>query len=218
MLARFPTAETTAKASVEEIRQVRYGKHRWHLPGAVVSNMKALSQDSIAYKKGPGSGFVVESLVKSIKQYQKDIEIIKEQMQQLYQKIKPKDSLLTTISGISKEVAVVLEAYFGDVHRFPNSKKFVAYFGLNPTVNQSGKKTWDAYMEKKGSGVVRHKLYMAILGIIRHQEGPIYAYYQRLVIAGKAKLVAIGAAMRKLLVIMYTMLKNQTPFDPNKHA
>ena len=113
--------------------------------------MKALSQDSIAYKKGPGSGFVVESLVKSIKQYQKHIEIIKEQMQQLYQKINTKDSLLTTISGISKEVAVVLEAYFGDVHRFSNSKKFVAYFGLNPTVNQSGKKTWDAYMEKKES-------------------------------------------------------------------
>ena len=93
LLAHFPTAEAIAKASVEELRQVRYGKHRWHLPGAFVCKMKVLSQDSIAYKKGPGSGFVVESLVKSIKQYQKHIEIIKEQMQQLYQKIKPKESL-----------------------------------------------------------------------------------------------------------------------------
>ena len=51
---------------------------------------------------------------------------------------------------------------------------------------------------------------------IQRKQEPIFEYYQRLVAAGKAKLVAIGAAMRKLLVIMYTMLKNQEKFDPKK--
>ena len=88
---------------------------------------------------------------------------------------------------------------------------------MNPTVNQSGKLTKrKSYLEKKGSGIVRHKLYMATLNMIARKQEPIYSYYQRLVAAGKVKLVAMGAAMRKLLVIMYTMLKNHEKFDPKK--
>ena len=98
---------------------------------------------------------------------------------------------------------------------FPNAKKFVAFFGMNPVVNLSGKITKRcSYLEKKGSGRVRHKLYMAVLHIIRLREGPIYNFYARLVAAGKPKLVALAATMRKLLVIIYAMLKNQQPFDP----
>lgn len=93
----------------------------------------------------------------------------------------------------------------------------VAYFGMNPTIDDSGtSKKRKGHLQKKGSGIVRHKLYMAILSIIKNKNGPIYEYYARLVQAGKPKLVAICAAMRKLLVIIYNMLKNQQQFDPNK--
>ena len=61
---------------------------------------------------------------------------------------------------------------------------------------------------------MRHKIYMAVLQIIRLREGPIYDFYASLVAAGKPKLVALAAAMRKLLVIIYAMLKNQQPFNP----
>ena len=44
----------------------------------------------------------------------------------------------------------------------------------------------------------------------------IYSFYQRKVDEGKPKLVAIGAAMRKLLVILYATLKNNEPFQPKK--
>jgi len=51
-----------------------------------------------------------------------------------------------------------------------------------------------------------------VLGMIRREIDPIYGYYKRLIDAGKPKLVAIGAAMRKLLVIMYYMLSKNEPF------
>ena len=112
---------------------------------------------------------------------------------------------------------MVLEAYIGNVNRFPNAKKIVAYFGMNPTVDDSGtSKKRKGHLQKKGSGIVRHKLYMAILSVIRYKNGPIYEYYARLVKAGKPKLVAMAAAMRKLLVIVYNMLKNQQEFDPKR--
>jgi transposase len=103
------------------------------------------------------------------------------------------------------------------VNRFPDAKKVVAYFGMNPVVNLSGKVTKRASkLEKKGSGLVRHKLYMAVLQIVRLKEGALYKYYARLVASGKPKMVAIVATMRKLVVVIYVMLKNQQPFDPKR--
>ena len=214
LLAHFPTAEKIAKTNSTELCQLTYGIKKWQLPVSFVSKIKQLARDSIAHKKGAFAGLVVQSLVKTIFYFQQEIQHLKEQMNQLYQHLNDNDSLLCSISGIGKETAIVLEAYFGDVNRFSNHKKFVAFFGMNPVVNLSGekKKRQSSYLEKKGSGVVRHKLYMATINMIQRKQEPIYSFYQRLVDKGKPRLVAIGAAMRKLLVIMYAMLKNQKKF------
>ena len=88
---------------------------------------------------------------------------------------------------------------------------------MNPTVCFSGSSIRrSSRLEKKGDGIVRHKLFMATINIVRMKKGPIYKFYQRLVDSGKPKLVAIGAAMRKLLTIIYQMLKNNEKFDPDK--
>ena len=44
----------------------------------------------------------------------------------------------------------------------------------------------------------------------------VAVFYTRLVEAGKAKLAALGACMRKLLMIAYGVLKSRTPFDPQR--
>ena len=217
LLAAHPTAEVMAQTSVEELCGVRYGQHQWHLPLGFVHKVKELAQNSVAHKTGAGAGVVVQCLVRRISQGQQEIEILKEQINKLYRQVNINQSILTTIKGIGKETACVLEAYIGEVGRFAHAKKIVAYFGMNPVINKSGKSRRKSYLQKKGSSIVRHKLYMATIGIIRHKKGPIYDYYARLVDDGKPKLVAIGAAMRKLLVYIYVILKTQTPFDIKKN-
>jgi transposase len=217
LLQSFPTAEAIANAAVDQLATVRYGKNHWSLPIKFIQKMKHLATDSIAYKTGPGAGYVVQSLVRRIIETQQEADRLKQQMVEQYQLVNEHESVLTSIPGISQQMAIVLEAYIGDVYRFPNAKKMVAYFGMNPTIDHSGSsKKRKGHLQKKGSGIVRHKLYMAMLSVIRSNNGPIYDYYARLVQAGKPKLVAIGAAMRKLLVIIYNMLKNQQQFDPKK--
>jgi transposase len=181
--------------------------------------MKALCTNSIAHKKGPGAGVVVQALVKRLAHDQQAIAELKAQLAALYEEVKEQGSVLTTIKGISAETAITLEAYIGDVQRFATAKKIVAFFGMNPTVHLSGTSIRRASrLEKKGSGVVRRKLFMIVLNFIRHRVEPFYSYYQRLVARGKPKLVAMAATMRKLLVISYTLLKTQQPFDPNKKS
>jgi len=218
LLKHYPTAEAIAHASPEELRTLRYGKKCWRLSVPFITKMRALATDSIAYKTGPGAGLVVQALVNQIFHQRQMVTTLKAHTIQLYQGVKEQPSLLATIPGISPETAIALEAYIGDIARFPSAKNLVAYFGMNPTVNLSGIVTKRASsLQKKGCATVRHKLFMAVLSMISNQGEPFYSYYQRLVAAGKPKLVAIVATMRKLLVIIYTMLNNQQPFYPKNN-
>jgi transposase len=212
LLAECPTAELIAKSSFQQLATIRYGNNNWALSAPFIEKVKSLSQQSIAYKTGLGAGYAVQSLVRCMGQFQREIDWLKSQSVELYQTVSDKESLLATIPGISRATAILLEAYIGDVRRFPNVKKLVAYFGMNPTVCTSGKSKRSSYLQKKGNALVRQKLFMAVLCMIRREIDPIHSYYQRLVDAGKPKLVAIGAAMRKLLVIIYYMLSKNEPF------
>jgi transposase len=213
LLEAYPTAEHIAAVSAHKLTAVTYGKNNWTLPMPFINKMKSLAQDSVGYKTGTGAGYVVQSLVRSLSFTREEVEFLEKQSQQLYFSVKEQDSLLATIPGVRLQTAIVLEAYIGDVNRFSNSKQIVAYFGMNPTVNLSGKSKRGSYLQKKGNPVVRHKLFMAVLSMISKKQEPFYSYYTRLVDAGKPKLVAIVATMRKLLTIAFAMLKNQEPFD-----
>jgi len=219
LLARYPTAEAIRQASWEELRSVRYAESHRPLPQSFVTRMKELCEHSIAHKKGLGAGLVVQALLKRLEQDRQTITELKRHLPELYAQVKEHPSVLTSIKGITVETAILLEAYIGDVERFPTAKQMVAFFGMNPTVYLSGQSIRrPAHLEKKGSGRVRHKLYMIVLNLIRHRVEPFYGYYRRLVSRGKPKLVAIAATMRKLLVIIYTLLKTRQPFDPNKKS
>ena len=217
LLAQFPTAQDINKASLTELGEVRFGIRNFRIPTRLVKKVKELCKNSIAYKTGPGSGWVVQSLVRRITQLLQEKELLQKQIADMYNDFKEQQSVLTSIKGISINTAIVLEAYIGDVTRFPNVKKIVAYFGMNPTVCKSGKSLKrSSRLQKKGNGLVRQKLFQAVLCIISKKQGPFYKYYQRLVDSGKPKMVAIGATMRKLLGVAYAMLKNQQKFDPEK--
>jgi transposase len=218
LLKHFPTAEAIAHASFDELRTLRYGKKHWRLSRPFIIKMQTLAQNSVAYKAGPGAGLVVQALVELLGHQREMVAKLKAHTVQLYQRVNERPSLLATIPGISPETAIALEAYIGDVTRFPKAKHLVAYFGMNPTVNLSGIVTKRASsLQKKGCAVVRHKLFMAVLNMISKRVEPFFSYYQRLVAAGKPKLVAIVATMRKLLVIIYALLSTQQLFHARKN-
>jgi transposase len=69
-------------------------------------------------------------------------------------------------------------------------------------------------LSKAGDTRWRARLYMP--AIVASRCNPlVQAHYQRLLAAGKSKMSAIGAAIRKLAHIAFGVLKNQKPFNPN---
>ncbi len=215
VLKLFPSAEAIWKASDKKIKTIRYSDKQWKLSEPFIKQVKKLTSNSIAYKSGPNAGNVVQALIRNIYHFQNEILILKEQVEQLYDLNDSNNAeLLASIKGVTKETAIILDAYFADISRFNNVKEFVAFFGMNPVINQSGKQNNNkSYLERKGSGVVRRILYLATLTLIRHHVEPFDSFYNRLVSAGKPKLVALCATMRKLLVIMYYMITKQEKFN-----
>ena len=127
--------------------------------------------------------------------------------------LKDKAALLDSIPGIGVATIARLLAFVGDVHRFNDAKALVAFVGLNPTVHQSGSSVrGKPRLSKKGNATIRKALYMPAI-VARRYNPIIKDFATRLKKAGKSNMLIIGAVMRKLLHIIYGVLKSGKPFD-----
>lgn len=111
---------------------------------------------------------------------------------------------LQSTPGVGPVTAATLVADLPELGQF-NRQKITALVGLAPFNRDSGKQRGQRRIFG-GRASVRKVLYMATLSAIKCNP-VIQAFYQRLLDKGKAKKVAITACMRKLLVILNTMVK-----------
>jgi transposase len=121
-----------------------------------------------------------------------------------------KDDLLKTVPGVGRIVAATLLAELPELGRL-NRKQIAALVGVAPLNRDSGARigrrvTWG------GRASVRSALYMAVLNSIRYGIG-VAPFYRRLVAAGKAKKLAIVACMRKLLVAVNAMMRDESSWQ-----
>lgn len=99
--------------------------------------------------------------------------------------------------------------------KFTNAEQVAAYLGLVPVEHQSGSSIQrKPRLSKAGDARMRAALYMAAVVGIRYNPD-IRALYLRLTARGKAKMAALGAAMRKLVHICFGVLKHQQVYRPN---
>lgn len=132
--------------------------------------------------------------------------------------LKDQSGLLESIPGIGKATIARLLAFIGDVQRFEHAKALAAFVGLNPTVHQSGSSVrGKPHLSKKGNSVLRRALYMPAI-VARRYNPVIKEFADHLKKAGKPNMVIIGAVMRKLIHIIYGVLKSGRPFDPSLSA
>jgi transposase len=132
--------------------------------------------------------------------------------------LKDQSALLESIPGIGQATIFRVLAFIGDVQRFDHAKTLAAFVGLNPTVHRSGSSVrGKPHLSKKGNSVIRRALYMPAL-VARRYNPVIKEFADRLKKAGKPNMVIIGAVMRKLLHIIYGVLKSGRPFDPSWSA
>jgi transposase len=121
-----------------------------------------------------------------------------------------KDDLLQSVPGIGDVVARTILAELPELGRL-NPKKIAALVGVAPLNRDSG--SWRGKrMISGGRSGVRTALYMAAL-VASRKNKVIAAFYQRLRNAGKPAKVALTACMRKLLIILNAIIRDQKPWQ-----
>ena len=124
-----------------------------------------------------------------------------------------KDALLRSVPGIGETTSKVLIAELpelGDLNR----KEIASLVGVAPINRDSGTMRGRRTIFG-GRAVVRSALYMAVLAAVKHNPD-FKMSYQRMLARGKPKKVALTAAMRKLIVLLNTVVARGTKWQPER--
>jgi transposase len=120
-----------------------------------------------------------------------------------------KEALLRTIPGVGPQISRTLLAELPELGRL-DRRQIAALAGLAPWTRQSGKWKGKSFIGG-GRAPVRTALFMGALVAARHNP-VLRTFNQRLLDAGKPKLLALVATARKLLTILNAMVKTQQPW------
>ncbi|WP_083251570.1 IS110 family RNA-guided transposase [Acidihalobacter yilgarnensis] len=121
--------------------------------------------------------------------------------------------LMQSIPGIGKRSTAQFLAYIGDTRRFKSAKALAAFIGLSPKQKQSGASVRGrTTISRAGHAAARRALYMP--GLVAKRHNPvIIALAKRLESKGLAPKAIIGASMRKLVHLIYGVIKSGRPFQ-----
>lgn len=181
----------------------RFGKEK-------VLEIKDIAKNSFGIKfMKDATSFEIKQLVNQIIFIEGQIDDLQKQIEPLFEKF---NTHLLSIPGIGKTLAPIILAEIGDIEKFSTPNKLVAFAGCDPSENQSGNSaSTNEKTSKRGSPHLRHALHTAALVAVNNYE-PFKKYYDKKKAEGKHHNVALSSISRKLLLIIYSVLKEDREF------
>jgi transposase len=189
---------------------------------ALVRRLEALQamrqQERNRLSSGTRSEQVTDSLQRIINLMDSEIERVQQLIRQHINQnpdLKQQHELLCSIPGIGNTTADTLLAECGNFDNYDSARQLAAQAGLTPRHFQSGTSVrGKPHLAKTGSARLRKALYMPAL-VAKRFNPLVRSFCERLRQHGKHPMAVLGAAMRKLLHIVFGVLRTRKPFDPN---
>jgi transposase len=221
----------TDKADAQLIAEycLRENPAFWRPPPASFKGLQALVrrledlqsnyyQENNRLKSGTTNLVVIADLQDHLHLLNEKIKQIKRAIQEhikTYPELKKRQDLLVTIKGIGRLTAAKILGEVRDVCDFDSARQLAAYAGVTPRNFLSGTSVHKkSRLSKMGNSQLRKALYMP--AIVAQKHNPIIRNFcQRLLLSGLRPMEVIGAAMHKLLHLIYGILKSGKPFNPD---
>lgn len=122
-------------------------------------------------------------------------------------------SVLMTVPGIGFVNGGIILGEIGDIHRFSEPKKLLAFAGLDPSVHQSGNfQAQRTRMSKRGSKVLRYALMNATHNVVKN-NATFKAYYDAKRAEDRSHYNALGHCAGKLVRVIWKMLTDEVEFN-----
>jgi len=238
ILAEFLARDMIPQAYRPTARQrehrtlIRHRQHLKHCTTALKNKIRRILSDYNADRKDLFNGGVWEKALEGVKLSDSDrfvldqlhadwefhegqILVLTKQLKEFAKTAPAREAearaKLATIKGVGVVTIDVVVSELGDVSRFKSSKAVTAYAGLVPAVRQSAGKGKDLKITKEGSPLLRWALVEASWRVIRQSAAWERIYQGIKKRAGGKK--AIVAVARRLLCVMYAMLRDGKNYD-----
>jgi len=167
--------------------------------------------DQCSYSSSYAAEVLEDLRAKLAHQLKESMEYLEElAMKAMGQQVK----IIESIPGIGRDTALKVAIMVGDFQRFSSSRKLVSFCGMSPTVSQSGSSVHsNGVISRMGGHKIRAALYVCTWSAIRFNP-QCKAMWERMTKKGKPGKVVMMAIVNKLIRMMYSMVINNTTYNP----
>ena len=205
LLSKYPSPDKISRAHFKSLLKIK------RLTADKALLIKEVAKQTIGKASSVHSLELIQ-LIGTIRHYDKQIEDVQKDIDKLMVEL---DSPITSITGISNRLGAIILAEIKTIHNFKTPAQLQAFAGLEPAIYQSGQMDSKGKMVKRGSTYLRYALIQAarILSIY----SPHFKAYLRLKISqGKHYNVALSHVAKKLIRVIFHLLKTNQSFDETK--
>jgi transposase len=227
-LARNKTDRIDAALIADFCRAQQADLPLWTPPDPAQRHLQALvrrledlvtmrQQEANRLQAGELSADLQHSICSHIAFLDDQIEALKREIQnhiEQHPELKRQSDLMASITGIGLLTAAKLLAEIRNIQDFDSPQQLVAFAGLNPRQRRSGSSVHGhSRISKLGSSAIRAALFMPAVSA-KNTNPLLQPFVQRLEQRGHCKMSIVVAVMRKLLHLVFGVLKSGQPFDP----
>ena len=177
--------------------------------------LNAVAGDKVKYIKYQDErDMVTLSIVRDLQHYNKELDKVDEMLEKMYKDL---GCTLTTIPGVNVITAVKILSEIGDIKRFSNANKLAQFAGIAPLHLSSSGKGKDL-ATKQGNRRLQATIYFLAIQMIQisskgtPRHPAFRAYYEKRKAEGKSSQQALICISRRLISIIYGMLKSGTEY------
>lgn len=209
ILYAYPTPRRLARAHVSSIDKLLH-----HNSSVTAAKIIEKAKNSIGQSE-EYLGFELKHTIDMIRFYESQVEIYNKQIEHELSQI-DYGKIITSISGVGIITGAMIISEIGDINNFQTPHQLLAFAGLDPVVNQSGEfESSHNKPSKRGSKYLRWAIHQVSAGIWKWDK-TFKEYYDKKIKEGKHHYVAIGHIDKKLVRVIFSLLKNKKSFIPQK--
>ena len=208
LLLEFPTAKAIANAHLTKLTNLLRDNSKGKYSRDKALQIRTLAAHSIGIVSR-AVGFELQQTIRLILSLGVEIALLDDEIKAIMDEL---DSPILSVPGIGYTLGAIILSEIGNIENFQNPNKLLKFSGLEPSVYESGKfKSDNTPMVKRGSPYLRWALLQAAR-LVAYRDVTFHVYQQKKLAEGKHFLVAQGHLAKKLVRVLFHLLKYNSPF------
>jgi transposase len=214
LIRNYPTPDSIVKLGLESLTMTLKKVSRGQLGQERAKALFKAAQTSVGIKEGRESILIeIDHFISNIEQKDQFINGLEQQMQKYLSQVPYSHSILS-IKGISNVTVAGLIGEVGDFKKFNTISEITKLAGLDLYEISSGSHRGRHRISKRGRPLMRKLLFFASINAVK-SGGIMHETYKQMLDRGMIKMKALTAISRKLLCIVFALVRNNTEYVMN---